>query len=163
MKKPQFSLAQTDKPLETLIRATDHKTLAEWAIACALRVLPYFENAYPDDKRPRTAIETLQAWLETGEFKMEIIRRASLDAHAAAREVGEDNPARSAARAAGQAVATAHVRTHAIGAAMYGLQALYRASSAAEVASAIATERAWHYQRLLDRSENQRPQSPQAV
>lgn len=41
------------------------------------------------------------------------IRKASLNSHAAAREVGEDSPARSAARACGQAVATAHVLRHA--------------------------------------------------
>jgi hypothetical protein len=40
---------------------------------------------------------------------MAAIRKASLDAHAAARDVGADTPARSAARAASQAVATAHV------------------------------------------------------
>ena len=43
-------------------------------------------------------------------FKMADIRESSLAAHAAAREVKEnDDAARSAARAAGQAVATAHV------------------------------------------------------
>ncbi|OGB63001.1 hypothetical protein A2X44_03250 [candidate division CPR3 bacterium GWF2_35_18] len=42
---------------------------------------------------------------------MAVIRKASLDSHAAARDVGEDNPARSSARSAGQAVATAHVKT----------------------------------------------------
>ena len=37
---------------------------------------------------------------------MAVIRNASLTAHAAAREVGEDNAVRSVARAAGQALAT---------------------------------------------------------
>jgi hypothetical protein len=82
-----------------------------------------------------------------------VIRKASLDAHTAAREVGEDNPARSAARAAGQAVATAHVRTHAPGAALYALQAIHRATGAWEADAALTREREWQYQRLLELGE----------
>lgn len=150
MKKPKFSLQQHKDAYVALVERTDHKTLAVWAIDCAERVLPYFEEKYPDDPRPRRAIETLQAWIDTSVFKMAVIRKASLDSHAAAREVGEDNPARSAARAAGQAVATAHVPTHAIGAAIYSLQAIHRASNSD---AAVASERDWQYQRLLELRE----------
>lgn len=142
-KKPKFSLTTEVDALRRIIGQTDHQTLAVWANDCAERVLPYYEEAYPDDPRPRRALETLQAWIDTGEFHMAVIRKASLDAHAAAREVGEDNPARSAARAAGQAVATAHARGHAPGAAIYALQAIYRSSSPEEVETILAAERAW--------------------
>ena len=132
-----------------LMRKTDHQTLAVWAIDCAERVLPYFEEKYPDDRRPQEAIEALQAWIDTRVFKMAVIRKAALASHAAARETGEDDPARSAARAAGQAVATAHVRTHAIGAANYALQAIHRAARSSDADAAVAKERRWQYQRLL--------------
>lgn len=148
MKKPKFSLTRPDEALQQLVEQTDHKTLAVWAIDCAERVMPYFEAAFPDDPRPRRALETLQMWIDTGEFHMAVIRKASLDAHAAARDVGEDSPARSAARAAGQAVATAHVRTHAPGAAMYALQAVHRAATPEEAGAAVARERAWQRGRL---------------
>jgi len=72
-----------------------------------------------------------------------------MTAHAAAREAGEDNAARSAARAAGQAVASAHVPTHAIGAAIYALQAIYRTANS-DADAAIAKERNWQYQHLLE-------------
>jgi hypothetical protein len=144
MKRPKFSLAQYKDEFVELVRKTDKKTLAVWAVDCTMRVLPYFEEKYPEDNRPRKAIETLQTWIKTGVFKMAVIRKASLDSHAAAREVGEDSPARSAARSAGQAVATAHVAAHSIGAAIYALQAIYRASSDA----AIAKERDWQYKHL---------------
>lgn len=150
MRKSKFSLAQKDARTVALLENTGHKTLAVWAIACVERVLPYFEHEFPEDQRPRQALATLQAWIETGLFSMADIRGASLAAHAAARAVGEDSAARSAARAAGQAVATAHVRTHAIGAANYAAQAIHRASSAAEADAAVAREREWQYQRLLD-------------
>ncbi len=154
MEKSKFSVTHKDESLVELMRKTDHKTLAVWAIDCVERVLPYFEEKYPQDQRPRNAIEALQAWINTGVFKMADIRKASLASHAAAREVGQDNAARSAARAAGQAVATAHVPTHSIGAANYALQAIHRASSSSEADAAVAKERDWQYQHLLELGEN---------
>ncbi len=135
-----------DRRVVKLLKRIDSKTLAVWAIDCAERVIPYFEEKYPNDNRPRNAIETLQAWIRTGVFKMAVIREASLSSHAAAREVNGDNPARSAARSAGQAVATTHVPTHAIGAAVYALQAIHRAVNSE---AAVTKEREWQYQRLI--------------
>ena len=155
MKKSKFSLAQHKNYFLDLVSRTDHKTLALWAIDCAERVMPYFEENYPDDQRPRQAIETLRTWINTGVFKMAIIRKASLASHAAAREVGEDNAARSVARAAGQAVATAHVPTHSIGAAIYALQAIHRVTDASDADAAVAKERDWQYGHLLELRENQ--------
>lgn len=150
MKKSKFSIAHIDPLTAELMRKAGHKTLAIWARDCAERVMPDFEEKYPEDHRPRQAIAALQAWIDTGVFKMAVIRKASLTSHAAAREVGTDNAARSAARAAGQAVATAHVRTHAMGAAVYALQAIHRASDAPAADAAVAKERAWQYQHLLE-------------
>jgi len=147
MERPKFSITHKDESMVELVRKTDHKTLAIWAIDCAERVMPYFEEKYPQDHRPRQSLETLQTWIETGVFQMAVIRKASLDAHAAAREVGEDSPARSAARAAGQAVATAHVPRHAYGPAIYAQQAIYRATNSMD---AVESERNWQYQHLLD-------------
>ena len=154
MKKSKFSLAQHKNHFLQLVSKTDHKILAVWAIDCAERVMPYFEEKYPEDHRPRNAIETLQTWIDTSVFRMAVIRKASLSSHAAARHVGEDNPARSAARAAGQAVATAHVPTHAIGAAIYALQAVHRATGPFDADAAVAKERDWQYQHLLELGEN---------
>ena len=148
-KRPKFSLAHKDEQMLQLVRETDKKILAVWAIDCVLRVLPYFEEKFPDDPRPRDAIVALQEWIKSGVFRMAVIRGASLASHAAAREVGEDNPARSAARAAGQAVATAHVATHSLGAALYAQQAVFRAADPADAEAAVAREREWQYRRLL--------------
>ena len=152
MKKSTFSIARNDDEMVELVRKTDQKILALWAIDCAERVMPYFEETYPKDHRPRHAIETLKTWIATGVFTMAGIRKASLDSHAAARDVGEDSPARSAARAAGQAVATAHVPRHAYGSAIYAQQAIYRATNSMD---AIECERNWQYQHLLHLSGHQ--------
>jgi hypothetical protein len=148
-RKPKFSISHKDEEMLDLVSQTDQKTLALWAIDCAERVMHYFEDEFPRDKRPRQAIETLKKWIATGEFKMAVIRKASLDSHAAARDVGENTAARSAARAAGQAVATAHVLRHAYGPAIYAQQAVFRASEPAKAELAAAKERDWQCKRLV--------------
>ena len=110
----------------------DQRSLAFWAADCAERVLPCFEKEYPEDDRPRQAIDAARAWA-LGEIKVGEARAAALASHAAARSA--DNPAaRAAARAAGHAAATAHVAGHARHAANY-------AKKAAEAANTNPAER----------------------
>lgn len=122
------------------IRKQDQRALATWAAECAEHVLSYFEASHPNDDRPRKAVDACRAWVRTGEFKMATVRRDSLAAHAAARSAGRNSAAQFAARAAGHAVATAHVPSHAVGAAWYGAKAAD--------AAGVSGEREWQYQRL---------------
>jgi hypothetical protein len=126
---------------------SDQRVLALWAADCAEHVLPYFEEKHPNDGRPRKAIEACRAWAVTGVFKMAEIRKASLDAHAAAREAKEED-AIAAARAAGQAVATAHVTTHALGGAVYAIKAA--AAHYNNIDDGLIEERNWQLQRLRE-------------
>lgn len=116
----------------------DHRLLALWAAECAEHVLPYFEDRYPKDDRPRKAIEAARAWTR-GEIRMGQARITALAAHAAARNA-DDDAARAAARAAGHAGATAHVAGHARAAASYAVKAA--------AASAGARESDWQHRRL---------------
>lgn len=125
----------------------DQRSLATCAADCAERVLPYFEKAHPKDDRPRKAIEACRTWVRTEVFKMADVRGAPLAAHASAREAKEDNAACFAARAAGQAVATAHVPQHAFGAAYYALKAV-AATDPANAEIKVAQERDWQSRRL---------------
>jgi len=127
---------------------TDHRSLALWAADCAEHVLPYFEKEYPKDDRPRKAIEEGRAWARSGlPMKMSVIRTASLAAHAAAREAKGNNAACFAARAAGQAVATAHVLQHAYGPSYYALKAV-AAADPVHAEARIAKELDWQSRRL---------------
>jgi len=148
MKKTKIVKTGMDLAIEERAGNADHKTLATWAADCAERVLPYFEEKYPGDTRPRDAISALRAWIRTGEFHMSVVRKASLVAHAAARSVEEDDSARSAARAAGQAMATAHVPRHALAAALYAATAVRDASPLSDAEVAALQERQWQYRRL---------------
>jgi len=148
MEQRLFSLTQYKQYYLNAISNTDHRILAVWAIDCTERVMHYFEESYPNDTRPRNAISTLQKWIDTGDFSMNIIRRASLEAHAAAKEYGNDTSACSVAHSAGQAVATAHVPTHSIGSALYALQAIYRDSTDDVTTHNFDIERAWQLKHL---------------
>lgn len=99
-----------------------HRLLANWAADCAEHVLYLFKEKYPDDPRPFQAIETARSWAG-GECSVGIARAASVASHAAAREAG-DSAAGFVARAAGHAVATAHMADHAPGAAYYAIKAI---------------------------------------
>ena len=148
-RKGRFKDSSLGGTITELVKRSDHRVLAVWAADCAERVLPFFEDAFPEDDRPRRAIEALREWVRTGVFGMADVRETSLVAHAAAREVGEEGPARFAARAAGQAMATAHVRTHSIAAAYYAAKAVW-AADAERAADNVAKEREWQYQHLLE-------------
>jgi hypothetical protein len=149
MKRPLLAVTNLDKPVAELVSTTNHKTLAIWAADCAERVLPYFEEKYPGDTRPRKAIEACREWARTGVFMMADVRKVSMAAHAAARDVKEDNAARSAARAAGQALATTHVPAHALAAAIYAATAVRDATDSPDADTATTKEREWQYQHLL--------------
>ena len=148
MEQRRFSLTQYKQDYLNAISNTDHRTLAVWANDCTERVIHYFEESYPNDSRPRNAIAILQKWIDTGDFSMNIIRQASLEAHAAAKEYGNDTSACSAAHSAGQAVATAHVPTHSIGSALYALRAVYRENADDVATYKVDTEKDWQLKHL---------------
>jgi hypothetical protein len=154
MARPRF----VDDPLSTeidrLARSCDHRVLALRAAECAERVLPLFEKEFPKDERPRVAILKLREWERTGVFRMSEVRRASLNAHAAARRAKEGSSAQFAARACGQAMATAHVKTHSIAAAWYATKAVWATDPHDQIL--IATERDWQYRSLLHLSRTVR-------
>src|SRR5260370_4007061 len=122
---------------EVKLDKQDHKSLVLWATDCAEHVLPYFEEQYPNDPRPRKAVEAGRAWVRD-EIAMSEARTAAFAAHAAARDADH-----AAARAAGHAAATAHVADHAVHAAAYALT-----STSADTTEVRAGERDWQYQHL---------------
>lgn len=122
-----------------------HRQLALWAADCAEHVLPLFSRRHPLDDRPRGAIKTARAWA-AGEVSVGTARAAALAAHAAAREA-TDIAAREAARAAGHAVATAHMADHSLSAAAYAVRAVQ--ASLEKPAGVEAAERELAWQREL--------------
>ena len=79
MRDNRFKAAHRGGPLDI----HRHRLLAAWAADCAEHVLPLFGEKYPQDDRPRRAIETSRAWAR-GEATVGVARAAALAAHAAA-------------------------------------------------------------------------------
>lgn len=119
----------------------EHRLLAAWAAGCAEHVLPLFEECSSDD-RPRRAIAVARAWAR-GEVSAGNAQKAAIAAHAAARDI-KHKSATAAARAAGHAVATAHMADHCLGAALYALKAVEATPAPVDV------ERAWQVEQLPD-------------
>lgn len=125
---------------------SSHRLLASWAAECAEHVLPLFTTKYPQDDRPRHAIETARAW-SRGEVSVGEAREAAFAAHAAARSAS-DAAAREVARAAGHAVATAHMADHELGAAAYAIKAVRLASPESDAMTAGERECRWQREQL---------------
>ena len=94
IRDPRFITVRRGGTLED----DDHRLLAMWAADCAEHVLPHFEQARPQDNRPRRAIDLGRAWAR-GEITWAAARTAAGHANAAARDLR--GAARHAAYAAG--------------------------------------------------------------
>src|SRR5579884_101670 len=129
---------------QTLSEA-DRRLVAVWAADCAERVLGLFEAEAPGDLRPRQAIEGLRAFAR-GELRVWPTRALAGEAHGAAREIGNKPAAVAAARAAGQAAATAHMGAHALGADAYAAKAVGLAAGAGP--DSVAEEIRWQIRHL---------------
>ena len=114
------------------VRLLNDRQNRELAIYCAELVLSIFEAKYPDDKRPREAIEAAKAY-SRGEISREGLRVKRIDAAYAAYA---DAAAAAAATAAADA---AYAADAAADAAVYAADAAYYAAYAADF-SAIATK-----------------------
>ena len=118
-----------------------HRLLVAWAGDCAEHVLSLFTEC-SSDNRPQRAVEMAKTWAR-GEVPVGDARKAAVGAHAAAREVTSKS-ASAVARAAGHAVATAHMADHCLGASAYALKAVEATGASA------ADERAWQVEQLPD-------------
>ena len=98
-----------------------HRQLITWAADCAEHVLP-LAGSLSDDQRLLEAINVARAWAQ-GKVPVGTAQKASLGAHATARAALTPT-ATAVARSVGQAVATAHMADHSLGAALYALKAV---------------------------------------
>jgi hypothetical protein len=115
-----------------------HRQLMTWSADCAEHVLHLFGEQ--TDDRLLEALKTARAWTR-GEIPVGQAQKASVQSHAVARE-SENLAAIAVARAVGQAVATAHMADHSLGAALYALKAVKA------VGKSIEAEKTWQNNQL---------------
>ena len=97
-----------------------HRQLMRWACKCSKHVLSLVETSV--DERLKTALAVAKEW-ERGKASVGGARAASIGAIHAAQET-TDPVVIAVARSIGQAVATAHMADHSLGAAWYALKAI---------------------------------------
>ena len=110
-----------------IVRLMSHKQKVKYALFAAEQVLDIFEKKYPEDDRPRKAIEAAKAWLKNP---------CKETAYAAANAA--DAAANAAYAAANAAYAAAYAAYVANAAAYAAANAAYAAAYAAYVANAAA-------------------------
>ena len=116
--KESFLLAD----LRHLIDQSNRRVLILWALELAEETALQLAERYPEDLRPREAIDTARAWA-AGEIKMPTAKQAILNCHAMAKELTD--PADIArCHAVGQACSVVHTVGHALGYPMYALTAI---------------------------------------
>jgi uncharacterized protein GlcG (DUF336 family) len=120
------------------LKKEQHIQLIKWACACVEHVLPLLGKK--SDERLENVLLVAKEWANR-KVKTGVAMKASLAAHAIARE--SSNPIVIAiARAAGHAVATAHMADHSLGGALYALKAIKFANKS------VDAERKWQNKQL---------------
>jgi len=116
----------------------NHQTLIKWSRECSEHVLCLIDKEI--DKRLMYALNVAKEW-ENDNVPTGVAMKASLGAHAVARQ-SVDPISEAVARSIGQAVATAHMADHSLGAAFYALKAVKIANRD------MKKERDWQIEKL---------------
>lgn len=147
-------LIKHDPRLLELIKTTNQKILAIWALDCVEKHMYLIEDKYPFELRPRESLNILKKWLND-EISMWDARKYTWPTLAAARELeSTDKAACMIARACSHTLATCHVPTHAEGSAIYVCAAIYYLNQKKEnVLSLVEEERKWQIKHLIDLSK----------
>lgn len=130
----------------------NHRTVILWALDCAQIPLAEIETEYPFEQRPRRCLQIGAQWAQ-GKVKMPEAKKAILACHAVAKTI--DDPAMIAlCHAIGQAAASVHTETHALGLAIYELTALVIRSKDIDWINPVSEKLAYYTQRLSYWAEN---------
>lgn len=133
--------------LTLLFQGQDHRVMVLWALSLAEETVEKLERKYPDEKRPREALEAAQAWA-AGEIKMRPAQRKILDCHAAAKSISSREDM-ALFHAVGQACAVVHTAGHAIGFPIYELSAIIYREGLENCAPAVERRKREYIGRLF--------------
>ena len=90
LKRKNQVLFAKDSPflydLEALLQGTDHRAVVLWALELAEQSVSELEKAYPEETRPREALNAARDW-SAGYIKMPLAQRKILDCHGFAKEL----------------------------------------------------------------------------
>ena len=119
--------------LRSMIASQSHRALVLWALDLADESVTQLASRYPNDSRPREALDAACAWA-AGEIKMRQAQQKILACHAVAKDI--DNR-------------EVHTVGHAIGCPLYDLTALVRRHGIDDCAAAVEARKSDYVERLI--------------
>ncbi|MEO1768435.1 putative immunity protein [Candidatus Enterococcus ferrettii] len=123
--KPKIKLADDPElrmQLEMTLEQLPHALVAEWALEQASAYLQYLDPPLQKDPRVPQCINVLQQRIN-GECSAHVLRQAGFTANELAQESSTDL-SKYAARVFAQAIASGHMRGHALVSADYGIKVM---------------------------------------
>ena len=133
--------------LTMLFREQNHRVMVLWALDFAAGSVAQLEETYPNEPRPKEALEAARAWA-AGKIKMRLAQRKILDCHALAKELDSREDI-ALCHAVGQACAVVHTAGHAIGYPMYDLSAIVYRLGIENCADAVEQRKQEYIDRLF--------------
>lgn len=159
-RKNQILFSRDSLLLEELSRyiaQANRRALILWALELAEETAQALAQKYPEDFRPREAVEAAASGAR-GEIKMPTAKGAILNCHAMAKEL--ENPADIArCHAVAQACSTVHTEVHALGYPMYELTAIALELGIENCRECVET-RVMQYTESLQQCQKQEPAHP---
>lgn len=139
--------------LDCLIKLQSHRTLILWSLDLADEAVADLEQKYPDDLRPRNAVEATRLWA-MGSIKMNVAKHEILNCHAMAKELTTPEDI-ALCHAIGQACSVVHTTGHALGFPMYELTAIVRKHGVENSRSLVENRFLVYIEKLLYWSEHE--------
>ena len=121
--------------------------MALWAFDLAEESVQQLEEKYPDEKRPKEALEAARDWA-SGKIKMRTAQRKILDCHAFAKTIGSQEDI-AICHAVGQACAVVHTAGHAIGYPVYDLTSIICRLGIEKCTEAVEARKGEYIHKLL--------------
>jgi hypothetical protein len=125
--------------IDSIYEILDQKDLAKWSLLIVKRILNIAEIDYNKIDAIIDGFKVNELW-QTGNARMHDVRQAGFKIHKIARECNSEIK-KNALRATGQAVASGHMREHAMVASDYAIKTIALISS--NDMNAITLEREW--------------------
>ena len=133
--------------LTMLFREQSHRTMALWALDLAAESVAKLEEKYPDETRPKEALEAARAWA-AGDIKMRLAQRKILNCHAFAKEIDSKEDI-ALCHAIGQACAVVHTVGHAMGYPLYELSSIVYRLGVENCQAAVERRRQEYIEKLF--------------
>ena len=151
----QMLFAKNSEYLQDLIllfQKYNHRVVTLWAFDFAAETIAKLNTKYPNEKRPREALEAAQNWA-AGKIQMGMAKKKILACHAFSKELDCKTDI-AMCHAVGQACAVVHTVGHAIGYPIYDLSSVIFECGIENCKEAVEKRKQEYISRLYDWNEN---------